>query len=80
MGYSLSMKVNIDVFKKWIEENGPDGVAKLAIGSGISSSTIRKIRSGYVPKKVSTRREIARFMRLPEDQIFPESKGKSRAS
>ena len=74
------MKVNIDVIKDWLAENGPDGVSKLAIGSKISSSTIRKIRSGYVPKKLSTRRDVARFMGVTEDALFPLVGAKGRKS
>jgi len=50
-----------------------DGVTKLAsVTKYASSSTIRKVRAGKVPKKESTRIDIANAMGVPVEELFTE--------
>lgn len=57
--------------KQWFDKHGPDATSKLAIESGVSSSVIRKVRSGFTPKKSSTRMKICKAMRVAESRLFP---------
>jgi len=73
-------RVNRAVIDWWVLENGPDGVAKLAAASGVSSSMISKIRTGRVPVRPLTRRALAQALDVEESELFPVTAGKSRAS
>lgn len=46
----MNTELLIKAIDEWIEENGPNGVAKLAIGADVSTSIINKIRTGYLPR------------------------------
>lgn len=63
--------VNRTIIDEWVTENGPDGIARLAVRSGISSSMISKVRVGRVPTKRNTRRDIALAIGVTEEQLFP---------
>jgi transcriptional regulator with XRE-family HTH domain len=56
----------------WIDRNSPDGISRLAIESGVSSSTISKVRIGIVPKKAGTRVQLARALNVAEERLFPK--------
>lgn len=78
----MNRKVNRVLIDWWVMENGPDGVSKLAIASGVSSSMISKIRVGRVPARPITRRALARILKVEESELFPEDeseKGKVSA-
>jgi transcriptional regulator with XRE-family HTH domain len=66
------MRVDIEILNSWIANNGPDGVAKLAVGAGLSTATIQRARTGRVPKKIATRKAICSFMKISESELFPE--------
>lgn len=74
----MTRRTNRQIIDEWTDKNGPGGLEKLASESGISSSTISNARSkGVVPKKMSTRLKLARFLNVSEDDLFPlENKGK----
>jgi lambda repressor-like predicted transcriptional regulator len=57
----------------WIAKNGPNGLAKLSIESGIPLSSLAKIRSGWVPVKKWTRIALAEKLGVTEDELFPEA-------
>lgn len=61
------------VIDQWIDKNGPDGISQLAYKSGVSASTIAKLRGGRVPTKASTRLAICRILEVSEDTLFPIS-------
>ena len=56
---------------RWIDINGPDGLLKLAVKSGVSASTITKARLGYPPKKQHTRTRICEAIGVAEHRVFP---------
>lgn len=56
---------------RWISDNNPDGILLLAQRSRVSSSTITKIRLGYVPKKRDTRLKLCEALGVTEDELFP---------
>lgn len=63
-------RVYLDV---WLEANAPDGVAKLALKSKVSTSLINRIRStGIAPKKEITQKALAKALKASIDDIFPE--------
>jgi len=73
----MARRTNRKIIDEWIEKNGPNGQSKLAVESGISNSLISKARNGDVPKKMSSRIRLARFLNVSEDDLFPlENKGK----
>lgn len=71
----MERTVNREIIDKWIDRNSPNGLASLAIASGISSGTISKIRLGYVPEKSGTRIKLAKALIVNEDDLFPEATG-----
>ena len=60
-----------EIINGWIDRNGPDGITQLAYKSGVSSSTISKLRGGRIPTKASTRLAICRAIGVSEDELFP---------
>lgn len=70
--------VQRQLIDEWIHENGPDGLAKLAITSGVSSSMISKIRTGRVPYRPLTRRALAQALGVSEGELFPEERAKGK--
>ena len=67
----MTRRVKRELIDQWVFENGPDGVAKLAVKSGVSSSLISKIRVGRVPVKPITKRALAKAMGVKEEDLFP---------
>lgn len=66
-------KVNRTALDKWLAEHGPDGISRLAVESGVSASTIQKIRYNLVvPKKLSTLQRLSEAMGIKMDVLFPE--------
>ena len=63
--------VNREPIDLWIDKNGPNGIAKLAIESGVSSSLLGIVRRGHAPGKGSTRLAICRVLGIDEDIVFP---------
>lgn len=49
--------------KRWIEENGPNGAARLALKIGVSVSLVHRAQRGEVPKKSSTRKKFVDFFK-----------------
>lgn len=74
------MKVNTEMFKDWLDENGPNGIAKLAIETGLSVSLLQKVRSGVAPKKQSTRKRILAALGFNECEFFPSGEREGKAS
>lgn len=64
-------RVDRAVVDKWLDQNGPDGVSRLAVKSGVSASTIAKMRAGRVPVKASSRLAICRSIGVSEEVLFP---------
>jgi transcriptional regulator with XRE-family HTH domain len=67
----MNKTVSRPIIDAWVSRNSPDGVAKLALKSRVSISTIAKIRLGYVPKKEGTRCLLARALNVAEAELFP---------
>ena len=75
----MARHTNTKLLNEWIQKNGPDGISKLAVESGVSASTISKIRCGSVfPKKQITIDKLCRAMKVTEGELFP-AKGKRSA-
>ena len=69
----MNRRVERSFIDKWLEENGPDALLRLADRSGVSSSTITKARLGVVPKRKRTRLQLCKALRVGEDALFPLS-------
>jgi len=76
----MKKRVHRQLIDTWVQENGPDGVSKLALKSGVSSSMISKVRVGRVPFKIITRRALAVAIGVEESALFPDVRGRSKAS
>jgi len=63
--------VRRSLIDEWVHDNGPDGVSRLALKSGVSASFVSKIRVGRVPVKPITRRAMAKAIGVGEDELFP---------
>jgi hypothetical protein len=70
----MDKTVNRDIIDDWIDQNGPNGLARLSIESGVSPSTIGYARRGVAPKKDRTRLKLARAVGVAESILFPDSK------
>lgn len=66
----MDKKVNREPIDKWINENYPDGQAKLGRKSQVSSNSIAKIRLGWVPKNRDARMRLAKALGVEHDTLF----------
>lgn len=66
----MDIKVRRSIIDKWIDQNAPNGVAKLALESGVSTSLINKLRLGEAPKKEGMRVKIAEAIGVAADELF----------
>jgi transcriptional regulator with XRE-family HTH domain len=66
----MGITVQRNLLDKWIEKNGPDGVVKLALKAGVSSSLLQKVRIGKIPKR-SNRILICKALNVSEATLFP---------
>lgn len=68
-GYSQAMNRRVArvLIDRWVDKNGPDGLLKLAQATGVSASTITKVRNGLIPKKQSTRDRLCNVL----GELFP---------
>lgn len=76
----MKLRVERTHIDKWIDENGPDGLVKLAQKAGVSSSLMNKVRIGAVPKRAATRLSICGALNVSEEVLFPAvraAKGKA---
>lgn len=83
LGYLFFMNARVarSLIDDWVNENGPDGLLKLAKRSGVSSSTWTKARLGVVPKRVRTRRKMYEALKVQEAELFvPVGAGEEQAS
>lgn len=69
--------MNHEALRKWIDTNGPLGLEKLAVKSGVSSSTIRNCLRGKPPVSIPVRRALCQAMRIAEDSLFPKVRQKT---
>ena len=78
----MNRRVERSLIDQWVDENGPDGLLKLASLSGVSSSTWIKARAGVVPKRKRTRDGMIRALNVTEAKLFPVvgAAGNERAS
>jgi hypothetical protein len=76
----INRTVDTKLIAGWIKSNNPRGTTKLSSASEISSSTIEKVRLGYVPRKPDTRKKICKAMGVSEDRLFPIASGARQAS
>lgn len=71
-------RVNREILDQWLDKNGPDGISKLAVESGVSSSLIAKVRQFKIaPKKQSTRDKLCEALGVSEEALFPETEEKA---
>ncbi|MGZ3770045.1 MAG: hypothetical protein ACXVCP_00465 [Bdellovibrio sp.] len=63
--------VNRTLIDVWVDNNGPDGLVKLALKAGVSSSLLEKTRLGFAPKKAFTRQKICQALGVKEAELFP---------
>lgn len=73
----MSRTVRISIIEKWLNENGPLPVERLAMRAGVSASLISKVRLGNEPKKTRTRQKLAEALGVTEDELFPLVAAKS---
>jgi transcriptional regulator with XRE-family HTH domain len=64
--------VNRPIIDNWIKENSPDGVAKLAMKSGVSTHQIVRVRLGNVPKSLKRQEKLAKALAVKVESLFPE--------
>lgn len=69
----MERRVNRELLDKWISENGPDGISRLAVESQVSAETIKRSRaSGEAPKKYSTCKLLSDAIGVEMDVLFPQ--------
>lgn len=77
----MDRRVNRPLLDSWIEQNGPDGVSRLAVESKVSADTIKRSRaSGMAPKKLSTCLLISGVLGVNVDELFPQENTRDKAS
>ncbi len=67
-------KINSELIRKWIKENGKEGKALFSKGARISESMIEKLVSDNyfsMPRK-AVREDISKAMGVEENKIFPK--------
>ena len=75
----MERKVDRTLIDRWVDEHGPDGLLRLAVKSGVSTSTIAKARLGQVPRRFRTRHALCKVLGVPESALFPEVVGGIKA-
>lgn len=63
-------RVNVELLHEWLNNHGRQATGYLAYRTRLSTGTIRRIQSGFVPRP-SSRLLIARACGLPEEKLFP---------
>ena len=76
----MKRTVNSEIIENWIGENGPQGLEKLAIKAGVSSSLLAKAKRGDVPKNLYKLRQIAEAIGQSVEEVFPLATTKKKAS
>lgn len=64
------MTVNRTIIDEWVEENGPDGLVRLALAAQVSASLLSKVRLGKVPKR-ENRKKLCKVLKVDEARLFP---------
>jgi transcriptional regulator with XRE-family HTH domain len=67
----MNRRVERKSLDRWIMQNRPDGLFKLAQKCGVAAGTLDKVRRGYLPKRQQTRDAICEALGVPEDVLFP---------
>lgn len=67
----MNRTVDRKYIDEWVSTNGPDGLAKLALKSRVSLSTIQKARSGKPLMTEHRRRQLAEAIGVKESKLFP---------
>lgn len=75
-------RVNAALLRSLVQNQGYMGLEKTAIASGIAAQTIRAMMGGTYPgvPRPLTKRALATFFNVAEDQLFPPSKEDGAAS
>lgn len=68
---AMDRRVERKYIDRWIVDNRPDGLLRLAERTGVSSSTIVSARNGRLPRKLVTLDKIAEGLGLSTDTLFP---------
>lgn len=77
----MSTKVKRELIDQWIKDAYPNGLYKLSEVSKIPVNSLTKIRLGtWIPKNPAKREDLAEVLGVSETELFPSTKGKSRAS
>jgi hypothetical protein len=76
----FQMSKRNELITNWIKANKPNGLGKLSIETGIPTGSLSQIRAGREIQDVLKRASLARVLGVSESELFPSSKGKSRAS
>jgi hypothetical protein len=66
----MQRTTNRSLLDGWIHRNGPNGIAKLIVESGVSETTVKQARFSP-PKKQSTRLALCKALGVEEDELFP---------
>jgi hypothetical protein len=74
----VTMTLNTEALKKWVERTQPMAKEKLAATARISVKTANMILNhGYVPAQPGTRWRVSLATGIPEEELFKASKSKS---
>lgn len=66
-------KINIELFNGWLDHQDEDGIALLALETGISTHTLNKMKGGGYQSEPSplVRKAICNVTELEENKLFP---------
>jgi hypothetical protein len=76
----MNRTVNRKYIDDWVDANGPDGIAKLALKAKVSSSMVQKARLGLAFKTEYRRRLLADAIGVKEELLFPVVQNGEEAS
>lgn len=72
--------MNRAIIDEWVEENGPDGLVRLALAAQVSASLLSKVRLGKIPKR-ENRKKLCKILKVEEAELFPSvGAGEGKAS
>ncbi len=61
--------MNFKIIRDWIDQNGPQGMEKLAVQAGISIATVIKVARGHVPR-LEIIRKLAKAVGVTLDELL----------
>lgn len=70
----MARTVNSELLRQLILTKEPMGLERVALGTGVSTSSLYKLQGGYYPNppKQETREAICKYFNIKEDILFPK--------